>query len=546
MNAPSTSIAQQRRKVEATELPGCIAELVDQAADAAGARLAWSFFEEDETMTYAALRDRVHRLANALFGVGIAKGTHVALMAPNLPQWPLTWLALGTVGAVTVPVNNAYTARELAYVLNDSDATWLIVHAEALATYEAARAEGQIALPPERVIVIAGDIEGGYNWEALFEAAPADRHVPASPLRHDDLLNIQYTSGTTGFPKGCMLTQRYWLQAGLVNAFRDGLSYERILASTPFFYMDPQWLLLMTLYHRATLFVARRQSASRFLSWVREHGINFCLMPVILMKQPERPDDGVNEIVRANVYVMPPALHAPFESRFNVRAREAFGMTEVGPTMFMPIGADDMVGSGSCGIPGPFRECAVVDESDRPLPPGEVGQLVIRGPGMLLGYYKRPDATAEAMRNGWFHTGDLARVDGSGYFYIVGRIKDTIRRSAENIAAREVEAVLLSYAAVTEAAAIPVPDPARGEEVKACLVLRDGLEPDEALLRGVIAHCEANLAPFKVPRFYEFRSALPKTPSLKIAKQTLVAERDDLRVGAYDRTVGAWIEGTGA
>jgi crotonobetaine/carnitine-CoA ligase len=188
---------------------------------------------------------------------------------------------------------------------------------------------------------------------------------PLDAVAPDDLINIQYTSGTTGFPKGCMLTQRYWIVSGKVNAFRDARRYGRILASTPFYYMDPQWLLLMTFYDRGTLFVAAKQSVSRFMGWVRTYGINFCLFPYLIFKQPPTRTTA-HEIVRANVYGVPRDIHPRIEERFDMVLREAFGMTEVGSAMYMPIEATDMVGSGSCGVPSPFRECAVFDADGNP------------------------------------------------------------------------------------------------------------------------------------------------------------------------------------
>jgi crotonobetaine/carnitine-CoA ligase len=233
--------------------------------------------------------------------------------------------------------------------------------------------------------------------------------------------------------------------------------------------MDPQWLLLMTIYQRGTLHVAARQSASRFTSWLRRFDIEFCLFPYVVFKQPPTPADAVPSVVRGNVYGVPPRIHALLEERFDFCAREAFGMTEVGSALYMPIEAVDRVGSGSCGLPSPFRECRIVDADGREVARGEIGELVIRGPGILRGYYNKPEATAQALRGGWFHTGDLFRQDERGYFYIVGRAKDMIRRSSENIAAREVEAVLNSVPCVLESAAIGVPDDMRGEEVKAYL-----------------------------------------------------------------------------
>jgi long-chain acyl-CoA synthetase len=540
LSQPAPSLEERRRRIESEPLPANIAALIDEAADAAGDRMAWNFFESGETITYAELRRRVHGLARSLAAIGVGKGTHVAVMLPNVAAFPLTWLAIGTLGAVMIPVNVGYQPRELRFVLDSGDAEYAIVDDSCLPMLEGCIAEGGLRVARENVVVRGQGVPGLHDWDAL--AQPADTaYASPVPVGLDDLLNIQFTSGTTGFPKGCMLTQRYWLTSGKVNAFRDGRRYERILASTPFYYMDPQWLLLMTFYHRGTIFVAARQSTSRFTSWLREHKVQFCLFPLLVYKNPPAPDDRLDDVVRGNVYGVAPAVHAKIEERFDFCAREAFGMTELGSAMFMPIEATDMVGSGSCGVPVPFRECRIVDAEDEPVAPGEVGELCVRGPGIMLGYYNNPDATGKALRGGWFHTGDLFRQDERGYFYIVGRQKDMIRRSSENIAAREVEAVLNSIPVVLESAAVPVPDEVRGEEVKAYLVLRDAGSGDDAVLDEIIQGCQAQLARFKVPRYFSFRAALPKTASLKVAKQGLLASAREGGERTYDRVAGCWL-----
>jgi len=531
--------AQRRIAIESEPLPRNIAELVDVAARAGGDKVLWNFFESAEILTYAQLRERVFGLAAGLQSIGVKKGTHVGVMLPNVAAMPLTWLAIGVLGAVMIPINPGYRERELIYVLSDSETAFIVTEKETLGTVTNAIVEGNIKIPPKNIVVLGDNEE---NHRSLEKLMATDRQLLRLPedIGHDDLLNIQYTSGTTGFPKGCMLTQRYWLSAGKVNAFRDGRSYARILASTPFFYMDPQWLLLMTLYQRGTLFVAARQSGSRFMNWIRDHKIEFCLLPVITLKQPKDAADQQNGIVRANVYGIAPNLHREIEERFDLCAREAFGMTEIGPTMYMPIEAEDMVGSGACGIPCPFRECRIVDGDGKELPAGTIGELVVRGPGILKGYYNKPEATAAAFHGDWFRTGDLFRQDERGYFYIVGRVKDSIRRAGENIAAREVEAVLLSFSPVLEAAAIPQKDETRGEEVRACIIWQDDVQADQPLLQQLIEHCQKNLASFKVPRFYTFPTSLPKTSSGKIAKHKLIEEMTSKTDRSFDRVTATW------
>lgn len=537
---PVIPYGERRRRIEAGPLPENIGALIDEAAAEAGDRILWNFFDSGETITYAQMRRVVNGLAARLVALGIGKGTHVGVMLPNIPAFPLTWLALGRIGAVMLPVNPGYTPREIAHVMQVAEAEWMVTHADTRAVLDQARTEGLVALPAERLIVVGGG--GAQDWADLA-SGPADSFAPPAPVGHDDLLNIQFTSGTSGFPKGCMLSQRYWLSAGKVNAFRDGRVYHRILASTPFFYMDPQWLLLMTLYQRGTLFVAAKQSTSRFTAWLKEHGIEFCLLPWVLHGMAPQPHDADNRVIRANIYGCPRDLHKGIEARFDLNAREAFGMTEIGPAMFMPIERADKVGSGSCGLPCPFRECRIVGEDGRPVPQGGTGELQIRGPGIMLGYYNHPAATAEALKDGWFSTGDLFRQDEEGFFYIVGRKKDMIRRSAENIAAREVETVLAAAPGVAEVAVVGVPDPLRGEEVKAYLRLKEGVAADRQVLEGIIAAAKAGLAPFKVPRFYAFVEDFPRTASLKIAKPQITAGVADLRAGAFDRVTGSWIEG---
>jgi acyl-CoA synthetase (AMP-forming)/AMP-acid ligase II len=538
LNVQVAPVAERRRRIEEEPLPANIGALLDEAAAAAPTRVAMNFFESGETFTYGELQARVNRLAGGLAGLGIGKGTHVGVMMPNIAAMPTTWLALARLGAVMVPMNIAYTAREVQYVLEDAEVTWLLIHEDCLATLGAATVNGG-KFPDDRVVVVGRPQPGQRDWSGLLEGQGEVRRLAAAPGR-DDLMNIQYTSGTTGFPKGCMLTQRYWLTIGKVNARRDGRVFERILAATPFFYMDPQWLLLMAFYHRATLFVARRQSASRFMDWVRTHRIQFCLFPEAVFLQPPSPHDRDNEIIRVNVYGLRKDIQAAVEERFDFIVREAFGMTEIGSGLFVPIEATDMVGSGSCGVPAPFRECRIVDDAGRNVPDGEMGELVVRGPGILKGYYRKPEATRDAFFGEWFRTGDLFRKDARGYFYIVGRKKDMIRRAGENISAREVEAVLKALPGVAEAAAVPVPDPLRGQEVKIYVVLAPPATREQVSPERIIAHCEANLARFKVPRYIAYRDSLPKTPSEKIAKGELVKGVADLRVESYDRVEGRW------
>lgn len=265
--------------------------------------------------------------------------------------------------------------------------------------------------------------------------------------------------------------QRYWLTCAKAYSDCDAQSYRRILAGNPFFYMTPQWLLLMSFFQRATLFVAPYRSLTSYANWIRDYRIQFCLFPFeVLAQVPPSPFDGVNEMIRGNIYIHRKDQHAALEDRFSFPARTAFGMA------------------------APFRECRIADQNGTALPAGQAGELQFRGPGMLQGYYHKPEATAAAFHGEWFRSGDLAVRDDRGFVTIVGRIKEMIRRAGENISATEVESVLLALPEIMEAAAVPVLDDRRGEEVKAVLVLQSGLTRHDLPPSAVIPHCTTQLA----------------------------------------------------
>ncbi len=450
-------------------------------------RPAWTFDLDDgsgRTLTFAEVDDESTGLAGALQVLGVREGDRVAVMLGNRPELPLLWLALAKLGAALVPVNPRYRSVDTAHLVTSSRAVAVVGDAAHLPLL------AEVAHVP------------AYDVDALAPTQPRDLPGPDP----DRVVNVQFTSGTTGAPKGCLLPHRYWttLADSLVDGFPHLSSDDVMLTAQAFTYVDPQWNVAAALTAGAHLVVLDGFHPSTFWSKVRDHGVTYfyCLaaMPTLLLRQPPDAADRDHRVSRVQCSAIPPALHAELEERWGAPWYECFGMTETGADI--RVGDDDhdeLVGSGCLGSPAPHREVRLID-----------GELQLRGPGMMQGYDGLPSPFAD----GWFATGDLARLDEQGRVYLVGRKKDMIRRSGENVAAQEVEAVLASHPAVRLAAVLGVPDELRGEEVKAFVV--GDVTEDE-----LVTWCRERLAPFKVPRYWDFRDDLPRTASERVAKELL-------------------------
>jgi carnitine-CoA ligase len=497
-------------------------------------------FEDGVLVRRRELLERAEAFAGAL-RARIQAGERVAILLGNRAEFMIAWLAVVANRAVLVSMNPAAQHYDGLHILQESGAALVITdeeHADFVASMRP-------SCPDLReVLVLEGPEPDGLQ---RFSQGTEPLPFAESLSQRSDITNIFFTSGTTGAPKGCMVDHEQWLRVVDVKLRLNPKTPEdRSLCCLQFFYSDPPWQLLAALQGGGALVVMRRFSVSRFWDVVRGHGVTELLtiasIPLFLLKAAPSPHDRDNIVKYAIQLAIPRHLHRELNDRWGFPWLEGYGSTEAGAVAGMPLSyAEEMTGSGSVGLPYPEVEVRITANDGEDVEPGEVGEIVVRQPGMMRGYLGRPDATATVLRDGWVHTGDLGRFDERGFLYFVGRTKDMIRRSGENLSAAEVEEVLRMHPKVLDAAVLPVPDELRGEEVKAYVQLKQDESVESCPPSELADFCSQNLAAFKVPRYIEYWSGdFPRTPSMRVKKEELRAQKADLTSGAWDRERDAW------
>ncbi|QUD89832.1 class I adenylate-forming enzyme family protein [Phenylobacterium montanum] len=523
---------ERNQRIEALSLPNTLPDMLAEAAGRWPNQIAYNFFDRGETRTFAQLRVEVRRLADALQQLGIRHGDHVAVMLSNRIEYPITWLALAEIGAVMAPIVLSSTPREIHFFISDCEARFLVVEEPELRTRSMRPGEGP--LPPAENVIFVGPVEE-HRSSPRYDTLVAQGSADFAPLRAptaNDPVNIQYTSGTTGLPKGAMLSHRYWIIGAAATMEFFGIDHVSALSVSPFYYIDAQAFALKALYSGARVDFSPRPSINRFVDWLYQNQTSVTWLTEQVLELPPRPEERAAGVKLFLGYSQSVETIKRTLERFGAPTRELYGATEFGGGAAVPLVVEDPAILGTCGVPLPFRRLRIVREDGREAVPGEVGELWVSGDGLLQGYWKRPEANADFLADGWFRTGDLFVQDDRGYYSIVGRIKDMIRRSEENISALEVEQVIKDFPGVLDSAVVAVPDPEREEEVKAYILMAPNLEPPS--FEEILSHCRERLAPFKVPRYLTFVDEFPYTPSEKVAKKQLTAGVDDLRAGAWD------------
>jgi len=428
-----------------------------------------------------------------------------------------------------VPLNYRLTGHEMAYQIDNSDTCLLIFEEQFLEVVRSFQQEH--ANDFQTICAGESNVDQNINYEDFLNEFEGVE--PLVSVNDDDPAFIMYTSGTTGKPKGAVLTHKSLLFNAMASTLEvPGVSVERCLCTIPLFHGAAISTLLKILLIGSTFIVREKFDPEDTLRNIENEKITYLLLvPAMwfqLLEHPKIDKYDTSSLKRAltGASVMPANVKTKILEHFrNAKLTDSFGQTEMGPVTTILKPADLLTKTGSVGKPFFALEARIVDKDDNDVPPGEVGEIIYRGPTTMKEYYKNPEATAEAMRGGWFHSGDLVRADEEGFIYVVDRSKDMIISGGENIYAMEVEETLVSHPGVAEAAVIGVPDPKWEEAVKAIVVLKKDQIVSEA---EIIEYCKQNLASYKKPKTVEFIKELPRNATGKVLKFAL---RDQFKTG---------------
>lgn len=480
---------------------------------------------KDGQWTYAQLDDQINQAANGLIKLGIGKGDRVGLLMINSPYFIISYFAVVKLGAIVVPINVMFKTGEIAYLLNDSQAVALITGPMFMPLVSELR--GQLKTVKEVVLIDVG-IDQPASGVVSYSRMLAEESVELSSdyqVDGNDVAVFLYTSGTTGNPKGAMLThQNLVINADQTRAATDSTCDDKTLCVLPMFHSFA-WTTCVALpvLCGGSIVVMESFVPQAFLQTVIEEKITIIAgvptMYMVMLQVPNvNPADFQNiRLAYSGGAALPVEVLKKFDEKYEVKLLEGYGLSECSPVCTVNPWKG-VRKPGSIGRLIPQMECRIVDADGNQVSQGTPGELLFKGPNVMKGYYNLPDATAEALQDGWMYTGDIGYMDEEGYYYIIDRKKDLIIVSGLNVYPREIEEILYAHAKVAEAAVIGVADKLRGEMVKAFVVLKQGESASE---RELIKFCQERLANYKLPKTVEFVEDLPKTSTGKILKRAL-------------------------
>lgn len=511
----------------------------------------------DQPVTYAELEGAIARLAEGLLALGLKAGDRIALLLPNCSPFVYAYYAASRIGAVVVPANPLLKPAELEYIWRDADIRLVMTAPPLLPVVQAARQNlpglthvvnitSREELPDPALASVPGFLtlpEVMQRKEEIRKLGNQEiRKLGNVPIAQfpsaEDCAVIIYTSGTTGHPKGAMLSHRNLTRnVEQVQAALQFTQADRFLTVLPLFHSFAGTVCMNTaLATGCTSVLHENFHPLRALESIARHGITiFCGVPAMFNAILQLPPEALQGLDLSSLRLLvsggaplPAATLTTLEARFGIPVLEGDGPTECSPvTSVNPLEGPRKV--GSVGLPVPGVEIAIHDDHNRPVPTGEIGEIVVRGDNVMLGYLNQPEATAEAMAGGWYHTGDLGTLDADGYLFIVDRKKDMVITSGLNVYPREIEEVLYTHAAVQDAAVIGMPDALRGEEVVAVVVRKPETSVTE---KELTTYCRERLANYKIPRQILFRETLPRGGTGKVVKRLLKKELEMEQAGS--------------
>ncbi|MCU0561007.1 MAG: long-chain fatty acid--CoA ligase [Desulfobacterales bacterium] len=491
-----------------------ISQHVDRAAKFFPEQAAIVF--DGATLTYAEVNARVNRLAHALEANGVKRGQRVAIYLPNIPAFAICYLAVVRIGAIALSINAMYKSEELTYILNDSGSDLVFTTGELLPHIPRTQCP-----TVKQVVVCEGDPQGHPTLDGWL-AKGSDRGRPAH-MDPEDPAVLLYTSGTTGFPKGATLSHGNVVANAWATVHHAGYTRnDRMILFLPLFHVFGQnFIMNATFQAMATLVLHRRFVPERVLESVRRDRVSmFFAVPTIYIGLLNLPaaDESLASIRYdfSAAATMPREISARWRQRFGRPVFEGYGLTECSP--FACYNHDFRHKFGSVGTPIENTEIRILDADDQELPLGQWGEICIKGPGVMRGYWNKPEETRQALRSGWLHSGDIGTMDDEGYVFIVDRVKDMINVSGFKVWPAEVEQFLYKHPAVQEVAVYGKPHPEKGEAVVAAIILKEGAA---ATGEEIIAYCRSHMAAYKAPTRVDFLAELPKSATGKILKRTL-------------------------